>query len=249
MSTHISEITEIKEKNIHVNNVKEKTINPFITKLVSNSSDSNLSNLSEEEISTPIIERKVSKLDIDCDTESSYSIINEKRSLTVDEKQMLLNSLRDLTETQYYYIYELIKKDTDNFRVNPTGVYVSLNILSDEIQKKIYNYLIVIHENKKKHISKEEFIYQHNIDSVLSGLDSGYSDSIKLSNHERAIIKKNKYLQDQKEFKRNTSIKKKVKKKRGRKSSSSSSLSSKTAGTSCSDISRTSKKSIDSLEI
>jgi len=208
------------------------------SKISLSSSEGNLSNLSDD-IKTPIIENKVSKLSNDdspIEQETIYKTIDEIRPLKSEEKQLLLNNLRDLTKTQYYYIYKLIKGDTDKYRINTTGVYVSTEILSDNIQREIYNYLIVINENKKKHMSKEDFIHQ-NIETTLSSIDLNYNNSIKLSNHERAIIKKNKYLQDQKEFKRNSSVKKKVKKKRGRKSSNTSTLSTTTT------ISNSSKKS------
>jgi len=89
----------------------------------------------------------------------------------------------------------MIKKDTDKFTQNNNGIFINLDKLTNKTLLEINNYVNTVTKNKFKtnDIIVNEICNSVNISSSQS--------KIKLSNYEKSIIKRNNYIEEQKNFK------------------------------------------------
>lgn len=104
-------------------------------------------------------------------------------------RKRLINRFEKITDkTDYIIIYNIIIKDIgNNFSSNRNGIFINMNILSDDCIDKILEFI-----NNKLNISN---IYSDSekINYKVYKLDEGeiITDRMhKLSNHEKSIIKR-----------------------------------------------------------
>lgn len=104
-------------------------------------------------------------------------------------RKRLINRFEKITDkTDYIIIYNIIIKDIgNNFSSNRNGIFINMNILSDDCIDKILEFI-----NNKLNISN---IYSDSekINYKVYKLDEGeiLTDRMhKLSNHEKSIIKR-----------------------------------------------------------
>lgn len=145
--------------------------------------------------------------------------IEKYPDMTFDQKKDIQNKIKFLNKQEYFFIFKLISQDTDKYTENINGIFVNLNNLCNKTLWEIQNYINTLIQNKKKLNNKRNLLNSSNIDDIINSdnenIDDQESDDddysvdafqedinpIKLSNYEKSIIKKNKYIIEQQEFK------------------------------------------------
>jgi hypothetical protein len=99
-----------------------------------------------------------------------------------------INKLKD--KNDFINLFNIIESDIGNdMSVNKNGIFFNLNILSDGCIDKINNYLLKILDNNTETETKIKY-QTYNQDD----LDNGNKIGPKLSNQEKNILKKNKFI-------------------------------------------------------
>jgi hypothetical protein len=103
-------------------------------------------------------------------------------TFTHNEKKILASKIENITNKKdYKEIFKIIYENNCNYINNDNGVYINLNILSDEILIKIKNFLEIIDNNKNIIPTPKEYIPYCSDDN---------SSDIKLSIQEKNLLKK-----------------------------------------------------------
>ena len=99
-------------------------------------------------------------------------------TFTHNEKKILASKIENITNKE---IFKIIYENNCNYINNDNGVYINLNILSDEILIKIRNFLDIIDNNKNIIPTPKEYIPYNSDDN---------SSDMKLSMQEKNLLKK-----------------------------------------------------------
>jgi hypothetical protein len=144
---------------------------------------------------------------------------NEKfPDMTFEQKKDIQNKIKFLNKQEYFFIFKLISQDTNKYTENINGIFINLNNLCNKTLWEIHNYIYTLIQNKTKLNNKrnssniDDKIIEsdnENINENENESDDDYNidafqedlNPIKLSNYEKSIIKKNKYIIEQQEFK------------------------------------------------
>jgi hypothetical protein len=103
-------------------------------------------------------------------------------TFTHNEKKILASKIENITNKKdYKEIFKIIYENNCNYINNDNGVYINLNILSDEILIKIRNFLDIIDNNKNIIPTPKEYIPYNSDDN---------SSDMKLSMQEKNLLKK-----------------------------------------------------------
>jgi hypothetical protein len=103
-------------------------------------------------------------------------------TFTHNEKKILASKIENITNKKdYKEIFKIIYENNCNYINNDNGVYINLNILSDEILIKIKNFLEIIDNNKNIIPTPKEYIPYNSEDN---------SSDMKLSMQEKNLLKK-----------------------------------------------------------
>ena len=80
-------------------------------------------------------------------------------TFTHNEKKILASKIENITNKKdYKEIFKIIYENNCNYINNDNGVYINLNILSDDILIKIKNFLDIIDNNKNIIPTPKEYI-------------------------------------------------------------------------------------------
>lgn len=102
------------------------------------------------------------------------------------EKKQIALRIEKLNNKKYFReIFKIIHIDNSKYTTNDNGVYINLNILSDNTINKIKKYLDDVDKNKNIIPVPAEYIPYYSDDS-----NHITSSDIKLSNYEKNILKK-----------------------------------------------------------
>lgn len=120
---------------------------------------------------------------------------DKEQSLSILDKRLLKDKVLQLSKDECKIVFNMIKKDTDKFTQNNNGIFINLDKLTNKTLLEINNYVNTVTKNKFKtnDIIVNEICNSVNISSSQS--------KIKLSNYEKSIIKRNNYIEEQKNFK------------------------------------------------
>ena len=120
---------------------------------------------------------------------------DEEQSLSILDKRLLKDKVLQLSKDECRIVFNMIKKDTNKFTQNNNGIFINLDKLTNKTLLEINNYVNTVTKNKFKtnDIIVNEICNSVNISSSQS--------KIKLSNYEKSIIKRNNYIEEQKNFK------------------------------------------------
>jgi hypothetical protein len=103
-------------------------------------------------------------------------------TFTHNEKKILASKIENITNKKdYKEIFKIIYENNCNYINNDNGVYINLNILSDDILIKIKNFLDIIDNNKNIIPTPKEYIPYNSDDN---------SSDMKLSMQEKNLLKK-----------------------------------------------------------
>ena len=185
---------------IHVIKNRQCTIPVTINKKnykyadISNNKKKNIINMDEIHNSIEDLEKvpikqyksNVNEKSDQCDKEQSLSIL---------DKRLLKDKVLQLSKDECKIVFNMIKKDTNKFTQNNNGIFINLDKLTNKTLLEINNYVNTVTKNKFKtnDIIVNEICNSVNISSSQS--------KIKLSNYEKSIIKRNNYIEEQKNFK------------------------------------------------
>lgn len=99
-----------------------------------------------------------------------------------------INKLKD--KKDFINLFNIIESDIGNdMSINKNGIFFNLNILSDGCIDKINNYLLLILDNNTETETKIKY-QSYNCDELETINNIGP----KLSNQEKNILKKNKFI-------------------------------------------------------
>ena len=120
---------------------------------------------------------------------------DKEESLSILDKRLLKDKVLQLSKDECKIVFNMIKKDTNKFTQNNNGIFINLDKLTNKTLLEINNYVNTVTKNKFKtnDIIVNEICNSVNISSSQS--------KIKLSNYEKSIIKRNNYIEEQKNFK------------------------------------------------
>ena len=132
---------------------------------------------------------------------------NEKPDdkLSILDKRILREKVQSLSKNECKVVFNMIKNDTDKYTENNNGIFINLDNISEQILQQIYMYVNKVTENK---INNDPLIVyeSNNPNSSIQNshhLSMQNNPKIKLSNYEKSIIKRNNYMEEQKDFKNN----------------------------------------------
>lgn len=125
---------------------------------------------------------------------------NEQNQPIIDKK-ILREKIKLLTKNECIIIFNMIKKNTNKYTENSNGIFINMDYLDNGTLIKINTYVNKITQNK---LNTDMIVVEDGISTVTNETDHNQSN-IKLSNYEKAIIKRNHYMIEQKTFKNNNS--------------------------------------------
>ena len=132
---------------------------------------------------------------------------NEKPDdkLSILDKRILREKVQSLSKNECKVVFNMIKNDTDKYTENNNVIFINLDNISEQILQQIYMYVNKVTENK---INNDPLIVyeSNNPNSSIQNshhLSMQNNPKIKLSNYEKSIIKRNNYMEEQKDFKNN----------------------------------------------
>ena len=125
--------------------------------------------------------------------------------LSILDKRILREKVQSLSKNECKVVFNMIKNDTDKYTENNNGIFINLDNISEQILQQIYMYVNKVTENK---INNDPLIVyeSNNPNSSIQNnhnLSMQNNPKIKLSNYEKSIIKRNNYMEEQKDFKNN----------------------------------------------
>lgn len=192
---------------ITINNTRQCTI-PIIFNNkrviyadISNNKKKNIVNMEEVENNLKSISpTPIKQYNIDV---SSNKKTDDK--LSILDKRILREKVQSLSKNECKVVFNMIKNDTDKYTENNNGIFINLDNISEQILQQIYMYVNKVTENK---INNDPLIVyeSNNPNSSIQNnhnLSMQNNPKIKLSNYEKSIIKRNNYMEEQKDFKNN----------------------------------------------
>ena len=133
-----------------------------------------------------------------------YNTANDSVDTTLNDtpnidKKILREKIKMLSKDECSIIFSMIKKNTNKYTENLNGIFINMDYLSNETLIKINTYVNKITLNK---LNTNMIVIEDGVSTVNNESNSTPSN-IKLSNYEKAIIKRNHYMMEQKTFKNN----------------------------------------------
>ena len=122
----------------------------------------------------------------------------DTQKLSSLDKKILKEKVQTLSKDECRIVFRMIKSDTLKYTENNNGIFINLDNISDDTLYKIFTYVNKVTENKLDNtVSLVENLQNS------QALPVQYQSKIKLSNYEKSIIKRNNYMEEQKDFKSN----------------------------------------------
>ena len=81
-----------------------------------------------------------------------------KNSYSIDQLKELKNKIDNLCENEQIEIYKILKENDCTYTLNKNGLFIKMNLISDEVIKKIENSIIFFNENIKNLKETERYI-------------------------------------------------------------------------------------------
>lgn len=91
-----------------------------------------------------------------------YETIQKKYN--IHEKKNLVNQIQELSDLEQIEIFKMIKDETNHYTENLNGIFININILSDNLLNKIENFLNYCNKQNIELEKKENFLNKHKIE-------------------------------------------------------------------------------------
>jgi len=168
---------------------------------ISNNKKKNIVNM--EEVNDNL--KSISPIPIKQYNISNQSTNDSSEKLSILDKRILREKVQTLSKNECKVVFNLIRNDTDKYTENNNGIFINLDNISEKILQQIYNYVNKVTENKINSDQKIVYELSNNESQNLPDINNSISNNtkIKLSNYEKSIIKRNNYMEEQKDFKNN----------------------------------------------
>ena len=168
---------------------------------ISNNKKKNIVNM--EEVNDNL--KSISPIPIKQYNISNESTNNSSEKLSILDKRILREKVQTLSKNECKVVFNLIRSDTDKYTENNNGIFINLDNISEKILQQIYNYVNKVTENKINSDQKIVYELSNNESQNSPDINNSISNNtkIKLSNYEKSIIKRNNYMEEQKDFKNN----------------------------------------------
>lgn len=114
--------------------------------------------------------------------------------LSYRQKKFITDKVFYLNQDDLLFIAKIVEKDTDKYvRKQNNHLFVNMAVLSKPALFEIYQFVEKRYQEYLKQKKDNEFSGVNLVDSA--------KEKVKLSNYEKSILKKSKYIKDQKEYK------------------------------------------------
>lgn len=189
--------------NININN------DYYVYADISNNKKKNIINMSEiddcinnsNNNSIPIKQYNTNELDDIVNNGNTNEQNTKLQNQPIIDKKILREKIKLLTKNECIIIFNMIKKNTNKYTENSNGIFINMDYLDNGTLIKINTYVNKITQNK---LNTDMIVVEDGISTVTNDAEQNQSN-IKLSNYEKAIIKRNHYMIEQKTFKNNNS--------------------------------------------
>ena len=121
----------------------------------------------------------------------------EKKSFDKNEKKIIASRIEQIKSKKIYLkIFKIISDDGNHYIVNPNGIFLNLNNVSDITLAKIERVLDLC--DNYKQISKQDQNWTAKLQKTYEDLSENNSDNneIGLNSHEKMLLKKQQLLND-----------------------------------------------------
>lgn len=121
----------------------------------------------------------------------------EKKSFDKNEKKIIASRIEQIKSKKIYLkIFKIISDDGNHYIINPNGIFLNLNNVSDITLAKIERVLDLC--DNYKQISKQDQNWTAKLQKTYEDLSENNSDNneIGLNSHEKMLLKKQQLLND-----------------------------------------------------
>lgn len=87
-----------------------------------------------------------------------------KKKYNIHEKKNLVNQIQQLSNLEQIEIFKMIKEETNHYTENLNGIFINVNILSDNLLNKIENFLNYCNKQNIELEKKENFLNKQKIE-------------------------------------------------------------------------------------
>jgi len=115
---------------------------------------------------------------------------NEKNDINIKkynihDKKNLVSQIEQLSSLEQIEIFKLIKEETKYYTENLNGIFINVNILSDNLLEKIENFVKYCNKQKIELDKKENFINQQKMEIYGNNNNNEKMNNILLENDEK----------------------------------------------------------------
>lgn len=121
----------------------------------------------------------------------------EKKTYDKNEKKIIASRIEQIKSKKIYLkIFKIISDDGNHYVVNPNGIFLNLNNVSDITLAKIERVLDLC--DNYKQIPKQEQMWTDKLQKTYEDLSENNGDSNEsgLNSHEKMLLKKQQLLND-----------------------------------------------------
>ena len=87
-----------------------------------------------------------------------------KKKYNIHEKKNLVNQIQNLSKLEKIEIFKMIKEETKHYTENLNGIFINVNILSDNLLNKIEDFLNYCNKQNIELQKKENFLNKQKIE-------------------------------------------------------------------------------------
>ena len=108
-----------------------------------------------------------------------------KKKYNIHDKKNLVSQIEQLSSLEQIEIFKLIKDETKYYTENLNGIFINVNILSDNLLEKIENFVEYCNKQRIELDKKEHFINQQKIEIYGNNNNNEKINNILLEDNEK----------------------------------------------------------------
>ena len=107
------------------------------------------------------------------------------KKYNIHDKKNLVSQIEQLSSLEQIEIFKLIKDETKYYTENLNGIFINVNILSDNLLEKIENFVEYCNKQRIELDKKEHFINQQKIEIYGNNSNNEKINNILLEDNEK----------------------------------------------------------------
>ena len=107
------------------------------------------------------------------------------KKYNIHDKKNLVSQIEQLSSLEQIEIFKLIKDETKYYTENLNGIFINVNILSDNLLEKIENFVEYCNKQRIELDKKEHFINQQKIEIYGNNNNNEKVNNILLEDNEK----------------------------------------------------------------